>query len=92
MIGAAAQSGHAEIINFVMDTTSDKSMLEFKAIETGGDPNDPFQKDFTPLQIALTSSEAHLAAVKALCEQGADMKVRDHDDMSILHLAATTAA
>ena len=39
VIGAAARHAHAEIINFMIDKTNDKSMLEFKAIETGGYPN-----------------------------------------------------
>ena len=43
VIGAAARDGHDEIINFVMSKTNDKSMLEFKAIETGGDPYSPSQ-------------------------------------------------
>ena len=33
-----------------------------------------------------------LAAIKALCEHGADLKVRDHDGYSILHCAAVVAA
>ena len=39
VIGTAAFYGQAEIINFVMARTKDKSMLEFKAIDSGGDPN-----------------------------------------------------
>ena len=40
VIGAAAIDDNNEnIIHFVMGKTNDKSMLEFKAIETGGDPN-----------------------------------------------------
>ena len=35
MIGLASTYGHAQMINFVMGKTNDKSMLEFKAIESG---------------------------------------------------------
>ena len=92
MIGAAASNGHAEIINFVMGKTNHKSIIEFKAIMTGGDPNDPGQKDYTPLQLALRSPKFPLDAIKALYEYGANMKVFDHNDCSILHLAAESAA
>ena len=79
MIGAAASESNAEIINFVMGKTKDKSMLEFKAIVTGGNPNDPLHQDYTPLQIALASPTTNIATLKALCEHGADIKVCNRD-------------
>ena len=90
-IGAAASIGNADIINFVMGKTNDRSILEFKAIETGGDPKKPFLQGYTPLQLAFMSEEKPLAAIKALCEHGADMKVRDHDGHSMLHWIVSLA-
>ena len=79
VIGAAASYDRAEIINFVMGKTNHKSMIEFKAIVTGGNPNDPLHQDYTPLQIALTSPTTNIATLKALCEHGADIKVCERD-------------
>ena len=75
-----------------MGRTNDKSMLEFKAIETGGDPNVTMYQDSTPLQLAFMNPSIVLATIKALYEHGADMKVHDDTNCSILHLAAMIAA
>ena len=62
VIGAAAYYGNTKIINFVMERAIAIDnrilyfqLLEFKAIDTGGDPNFHNVKDYTPLQLACSS-------------------------------------
>ena len=91
VVGTAARENHTEIINFAMSKTNDKRMLEFKAIETGGDPYKPIQSAYTPLQLAFCRNDLSLATIKALCEHGANIRVLDYNGHGLLALAVYAA-
>jgi len=94
VIGAAAYHGHSKVLDFCLQKL-DNSFVDVKAIEhadrtpSKGGPFKPELQDFTPLQLALVTSNQRLEVVKLLFGNEANHNVREAvTNNNILHLAA----
>lgn len=94
VIGAAAYHGHSKVLDFCLQKL-DNSFVDVKAIEhadrtpSKGGPFKPELQDFTPLQLALVTSNQRLEVVKLLFGHDANHNVREAvTNNNILHLAA----
>ena len=76
----AARGGHCEVIRYLMSGDETKRLFERKGKDEGG--------DFMLLPIEAAVKNGHLDAVMELLRMGPDIKYKDSEKNTLLHVAA----